>query len=120
MADPKYANLPGIDLNSPDVYETSELPEDDQNTRPEQEEIHSDAIERVNLDSKTAYKRFKGTVLDASNADFSGRIQKQRNTGYDIIKNEYEMVWNSLTYFEGTSNYSQKVVDLPVITVVYQ
>ncbi|XP_052833109.1 dynactin subunit 2-A [Octopus bimaculoides] len=57
-----------------------------------QEEIHSDAIERVNLDSKTAYKRFKGTVLDASNADFSGRIQKQRNTGYDIIKNEYEML----------------------------
>ncbi|CAI9741732.1 Hypothetical predicted protein [Octopus vulgaris] len=56
------------------------------------EEIHSDAIERVNLDSKTAYKRFKGTVLDASNADFSGRIQKQRNTGYDIIKNEYEML----------------------------
>nr|ACI68512.1 Dynactin subunit 2 [Salmo salar] len=30
MADPKYANLPGIASNEPDVYETSDLPEDDQ------------------------------------------------------------------------------------------
>ncbi|PNI39231.1 DCTN2 isoform 12 [Pan troglodytes] len=30
MADPKYADLPGIARNEPDVYETSDLPEDDQ------------------------------------------------------------------------------------------
>ncbi|XP_015258088.1 PREDICTED: dynactin subunit 2 [Cyprinodon variegatus] len=30
MADPKYANLPGIAFNEPDVYETGDLPEDDQ------------------------------------------------------------------------------------------
>ncbi|GAB1605583.1 dynactin subunit 2-like [Argonauta hians] len=92
MADSKYANLPGIDLNSPDVYETSELPEDDQNSRQEQEEILSEAIERVSLDTKTAYKRFKGAMLDATNADFSGKILKFSNTGYDVMKNEYEML----------------------------
>nr|6F1T_d Chain d, Dynactin subunit 2 [Sus scrofa]6F1U_d Chain d, Dynactin subunit 2 [Sus scrofa] len=26
MADPKYADLPGIARNEPDVYETSDLP----------------------------------------------------------------------------------------------
>nr|CAI9697921.1 unnamed protein product [Rangifer tarandus platyrhynchus] len=30
MADPKYADLPGVARNEPDVYETSDLPEDDQ------------------------------------------------------------------------------------------
>ncbi|CAE1317956.1 DCTN2 [Acanthosepion pharaonis] len=92
MADPKYANLPGIDLNSPDVYETSELPEVDQKTRPDQEEVHNEAITRMKLDSKAAYDKFKGKVLDASNADFSGRIRSQKNTGYDIIKSEYEIL----------------------------
>ena len=30
MADPKYANLPGIAHDQPDVYETGDLPESEQ------------------------------------------------------------------------------------------
>ncbi|CAG2069012.1 unnamed protein product, partial [Timema podura] len=32
MADSKYADLPGIAKDQPDVYETDDLPESDQNT----------------------------------------------------------------------------------------
>ncbi|ELU15537.1 hypothetical protein CAPTEDRAFT_132300 [Capitella teleta] len=96
MADPKYANLPGIDLNSPDVYETSELPEDDQNQRllvSDCEEEVNEAIEREGISAEEAFKAFKGkSGIDASNIDFSDSVRKGRNTGYDIRKTEYEIL----------------------------
>ena len=36
MADSKYANLPGIDTSSKDVYESGDLPEEDQGWKPEE------------------------------------------------------------------------------------
>ncbi|TRY98920.1 hypothetical protein DNTS_032008 [Danionella cerebrum] len=86
MADPKYANLPGIASNEPDVYETSDLPEDDQaqfestGRRPElaaglslrllqiderwadeelSEELCSDSVERIVVNPNAAYDKFK-------------------------------------------------------------
>ncbi|XP_077978187.1 dynactin subunit 2-like isoform X2 [Glandiceps talaboti] len=90
MADPKYADLPGIDTSQPDVFETSDLPEDDQEFVPD--ELTSESVERIVVNPDSAYSRFKGKSLDASSLDFSDRIGANRKTGYDSTKTEYEMV----------------------------
>lgn len=48
-----------------DVYETSDLPEDDQHLKGTQEQFESDAIERVQLDVADAFNKFKGKTLAA-------------------------------------------------------
>ncbi|XP_064613800.1 LOW QUALITY PROTEIN: dynactin subunit 2-like [Liolophura sinensis] len=88
-ADPKYANLPGIDLNSPDVYETGDLPEDDQNDV--NEELNNENVEKLSVDVKSAYSKFKGKDVSAGAVDFSDSISKGRRTGYDVHKTEYEL-----------------------------
>ncbi|XP_002732686.1 dynactin subunit 2-like isoform X2 [Saccoglossus kowalevskii] len=90
MADPKYADLPGIDTSQPDVFETSDLPEEDQDYKPD--ELNSESVERIAMPPNSAYKKFKNSSLDAGNLDFSDRIGKYRKTGYDTSKTEYEMV----------------------------
>ncbi|VDI63177.1 dynactin subunit 2-like [Mytilus galloprovincialis] len=94
MADPKYANLPGIDIGAPDVYETDELPEDDQalQTPSEVKEEENESIDKSNIDTSSALGKFKGKDLKASNIDFSDRITSSRRTGYDADKTEYEML----------------------------
>ncbi|XP_013379155.1 dynactin subunit 2 [Lingula anatina] len=88
--DPKYAALPGIATDQPDVYETSDLPESDQPQTEEPEELGSESVERLALDPKEAYKRFKGKGIDAGRADFSDRVKVHRHTGYDAT--EYELL----------------------------
>ncbi|XP_052248024.1 dynactin subunit 2-like isoform X1 [Dreissena polymorpha] len=90
MADPKYAKLPGIDLNSPDVYETSDLPESEQNIPTVEQEEPNEDIEKVVLDSDAAFKKFKGKGVDGKDIDFSDKISAGRRTGYDAAV-EYEL-----------------------------
>lgn len=90
MADPKYANLPGIDASSPDVYETSDLPEEDQSLSRQDE--NSDSVERIALDTKAAYTLFKGKgITTAGVADFSDSVGKLRKSGYYSERTEYEL-----------------------------
>lgn len=91
-ADPKYANLPGIDLNSPDVFETSDLPEDDQALQKEPEELSSESVEKIGIDTQAALGKFKGKGLIATGLDFSDTISANRRTGYDSTRTEYEML----------------------------
>lgn len=91
MADPKYANLPGIDVNSPDLYETSDLPEDDQPVA-KVPELDSSSVERIALDSKAAYTAFQGKgVSTLGSADFSDSVGKLRTSGYFSERTEYEL-----------------------------
>ncbi|XP_033116066.1 dynactin subunit 2-A-like [Anneissia japonica] len=89
MADPKYENLPGID-NQPDVYETNDLPEDDQ-AKHKPDELHSESVEPLEIDTKDAFNRFKEKTLMAGSLDFSDRITQTRRTGYVAPKTEYEL-----------------------------
>ncbi|KAL8563964.1 hypothetical protein ACOMHN_025295 [Nucella lapillus] len=92
MADPKYANLPGIDVNSPDVYETNDLPEDDQSQAKPPEELESESVETVVLDTKAAYTAFRGKgVASAEKVDFSDNVGKARKSGYYTDRTEYEL-----------------------------
>ncbi|XP_063070952.1 dynactin subunit 2 [Engraulis encrasicolus] len=89
MADPKYANLPGIAFNEPDIYETSDLPEDDQ-AQFESEELCSDSVERIVVNPNASYDKFKDKRVSTKGLDFSDRISKNRRVGYE--SGEYEIV----------------------------
>ncbi|XP_067008388.1 dynactin subunit 2 [Anabrus simplex] len=90
MADPKYADLPGIAYDQADVYETSDLPESDQNTDFYEEE--SDSIERLHISASEAFNRFKGKTLTATNVDFSDQLTRKWRTGYDARSGAWELV----------------------------
>lgn len=89
MADPKYANLPGIALNEPDVFETTDLPEDDQ-AQFESEELNSVSVERIVVSPNAAFDEFKEKHVSSKDTDFSDRISKGRRTGYEA--GDYEML----------------------------
>uniref|UniRef100_UPI00398F03A7 dynactin subunit 2-A-like n=1 Tax=Pristiophorus japonicus TaxID=55135 RepID=UPI00398F03A7 len=89
MADPKYANLPGIAFNEPDVYETSDLPEDDQ-AQFEAEELNSDSVDRIVVNPNASYDKFKDKRVSTKDVDFSDRISKARKTGYE--SGDYEIL----------------------------
>ena len=56
MADSKYANLPGIDTSSKDVYESGDLPEEDQDWKPE--ELNSSSVEIFKVGTQQAFDHF--------------------------------------------------------------
>ncbi|XP_059171561.1 dynactin subunit 2-like [Physella acuta] len=91
MADPKYANLPGIDVNSPDVFESSDLPEAEQNLVSGPEETDSENIERLNINTDNAFKVFKGKSISTGKTDFSDSVGKSRTIGYFTDRTEYEL-----------------------------
>jgi dynactin-2 len=93
MTDYKYANLPGIDRGQPDVYETSDLPEDDQQlAKHTTDEPSSESVERLEVTPSEAFQQFKGKKLETGSADFSDRIGRPQQTGYHIPRSEYEIL----------------------------
>ncbi|XP_039256733.1 dynactin subunit 2-A-like [Styela clava] len=79
MADPKYAGLPGIDTSEKDIYESGDLPEDDQQWIPE--ELSSESVEKDNINTKEAFKQFNSKYVSGSDADFSEKLGSK--PGYD-------------------------------------
>lgn len=108
MADPKYANLPGIASNEPDVYETSDLPEDDQ-AQFESEELCSDSVERIVVNPNAAYDKFKDKHVSAKGLDFSDRISKNRRVGYE--SGEYELLAEGCGVKETPQQKYQRLVN---------
>ena len=119
MADPKYANLPGIVSiqssacfpeptpnqgtcrqahDQPDVFETSDLPESEQHLGDDggvigmgQDET-SDAVEVLHISANEAFGRFRGKTVDAKGVDFSDRLKAgARKKGYGCWSGEYEI-----------------------------
>ncbi|KAM6294517.1 dynactin subunit 2 [Aegotheles albertisi] len=89
MADPKYADLPGIARNEPDVYETSDVSEDDQ-AEFEAEELSSTSVEHLIINPNAAYEKFRDKSLGTKGVDFSDRLSKPRRAGYE--PGEYEIL----------------------------
>ncbi|KAK3789378.1 hypothetical protein RRG08_001765 [Elysia crispata] len=96
MADPKYANLPGIDVDSPDVFESSDLPEAEQNLSNQPDESSSENVERININTDAAFKVFKGKTVTTGKTDFSDSVGKSRAIGYFADKTEYELAESGL------------------------
>ncbi|XP_046870207.1 dynactin subunit 2 isoform X2 [Hypomesus transpacificus] len=108
MADPKYANLPGIASNEPDVYETSDLPEDDQ-AQFESEELCSDSVERIVVNPNAAYDKFKDKRVSTKGLDFSDRITRSRRVGYE--SGEFEILAEGCGLKETPQQKYQRLVN---------
>ncbi|XP_071530050.1 dynactin subunit 2 [Panulirus ornatus] len=91
MADPKYAGLPGIVYDQPDIYETSDLPESEQDYTVTEGGDSSNSVETLHISANDAHSHFKGKVLDATQVDFSDRISLSRRHGYDARRVEWEV-----------------------------
>ncbi|XP_070758015.1 dynactin subunit 2 isoform X4 [Enoplosus armatus] len=110
MADPKYANLPGIAFNEPDVYETGDLPEDDQaQFESELEELCSDSVERIVVNPNAAYDKFKDKHVTTKGLDFSDRISKSRRVGYE--SGEFEILGEGCGVKETPQQKYQRLVN---------
>ncbi|OAD55632.1 Dynactin subunit 2 [Eufriesea mexicana] len=80
MADPKYADLPGIAYDQADVYETTDLPESEQfQLYPEDE---TDSIEKLHISATEAFNKFKSKHVISKGVDFSDRVSIKPRTGY--------------------------------------
>ncbi|XP_076219751.1 dynactin subunit 2-like [Aptenodytes patagonicus] len=75
--------------NEPDVYETSDAPEDDQ-AEFEAEELTSTSVDHLIINPNAAYEKFRDKRLGTEAVDFSDSISKTRTTGYE--SGEYEIV----------------------------
>ncbi|XP_003704015.1 dynactin subunit 2 [Megachile rotundata] len=82
MADPKYADLPGIAYDQVDVYETTDLPESEQFQLYPEDEV--DSIAKLHISATEAFNKFKGKQVDGEAIDFSDRISSKPRTGYKI------------------------------------
>ncbi|XP_026569591.1 dynactin subunit 2 isoform X2 [Pseudonaja textilis] len=130
MADPKYADLPGIARNEPDVYETCDLPEDDQAefdaelpshmvpapqlSSPDlpascsQEELTSTSVEHIIVNPNAAYDKFKDKRVGTKGLDFSDRIGKSKRTGYE--SGDYEILGEGLHVKETPQQKYQRLL----------
>ncbi|XP_035226105.1 dynactin subunit 2-A-like [Stegodyphus dumicola] len=90
---PKYADLPGIAHDQPDVYETSDLPEAEQGNLSVSDAIvdQCESVETLKVSPSDAYNKFKGKTVDGSSVDFTDGVGHLRKTGYDIRSGEWEM-----------------------------
>ncbi|KYO40243.1 dynactin subunit 2 [Alligator mississippiensis] len=107
MADPKYADLPGIARNEPDVYETSDLPEDDQ-AEFDAEELTSTSVEHIIVNPNAAYDKFKDKRVGTKGLDFSDRIGQTKRTGYE--SGEYEILGEGLGLKETPQQKYQRLL----------
>ncbi|KYN08367.1 PREDICTED: dynactin subunit 2 isoform X2 [Cyphomyrmex costatus] len=82
MADPKYADLPGIAYDQLDVYETSDLPESEQMQMYCEDEPDSSCVEQLHISAKEAFNKFKGKQIVGKPVDFSDRLSNKPRTGY--------------------------------------
>ncbi|KAM9524682.1 LOW QUALITY PROTEIN: dynactin subunit 2-like [Salvelinus alpinus] len=101
MADPKYANLPGIASNEPDV-------EDDQ-AQFESEELCSDSVERIVVNPNAAYDKFKDKRVSTKGLDFSDCISKNKRVGYE--SGEYEILAEGCGVKETPQQKYQRLVN---------
>nr|CDS27938.1 dynactin subunit [Hymenolepis microstoma] len=89
--DPKFANLPWIAHDEPDVYETDDLPEADQRkSESEVEQILPKEIESTSISAEKARQRFEHCKVDGKDADFSDKITGCGKVGYAVECSEYE------------------------------
>ncbi|XP_076288731.1 dynactin subunit 2 [Lasioglossum baleicum] len=80
MADPKYADLPGIAYDQVDVYETTDLPESEQFQLYSEDE--TDIIQKIHISATEAFNKFKGKHVISETVDFSDCVSLRPRTGY--------------------------------------
>jgi len=104
----KYDTLPFIDSSGKDTFETGDEPQDpdfDNN------ELKSDAVEHLSLDTTKSFDIFKNKYLDSSNIDFSDRIQRSHKGGYQA-KSVYEIIGEQVAKETPQQKYQRLQLEL--------
>ncbi|NP_001177682.1 dynactin subunit 2 isoform X1 [Nasonia vitripennis] len=86
MIDPKYADLPGIAYDQPDIYETDDTLEGQGN----QDYIEDDgnSVEKIYVNPTDAFNQFKDKRVNTKDVDFSDTISSKKKTGYNVSGKE--------------------------------
>ncbi|KAI8064823.1 Dynamitin-domain-containing protein [Gilbertella persicaria] len=106
----KYSALPDID-DQPDVYETPDTTDNNTNVAYENQSSDDDENENVikaRVSIKEASNRFKGTIVDSTDTDFSDRLTRRKKAMYRtyvrrppaLETSEYEILPKDLTLNE--------------------
>ncbi|KAK4520403.1 retrograde regulation protein 2 [Mucor velutinosus] len=106
----KYSTLPDID-DQPDVYETPDSTDNVTNVSYENQSSDEDDNENVvksRVSVKDAANRFKGSIVDSTDTDFSDRLTRRKKAMYrTYVKrppametNEYEILPKNLSLDE--------------------
>ncbi|KAI8991769.1 Dynamitin-domain-containing protein [Mycotypha africana] len=106
----KYSTLPDID-DQPDVYETPDTNESSVNVTYENQSSDDDDGEEVvksRVSVKDAASRFKDSIVDSTDADFSDRLSRRKKAMYrtfvrrplGLETSEYEILPKNLTLEE--------------------
>ncbi|CEP11982.1 hypothetical protein [Parasitella parasitica] len=106
----KYSDLPDID-DQPDVYETPDSSDNVANVSYENQSSDEDDNENVvktRVSIKDAANRFKGSIVDSTDTDFSERLTRRKKAMYrTYVKrppametNEYEILPKNLSLDE--------------------
>ncbi|XP_053645230.1 dynactin subunit 2 isoform X2 [Cherax quadricarinatus] len=90
MSDMRMRNKMGV-YDQPDVYETCDLPESEQEYSLNDSGDSSGAVETLHISANDAHSHFRGKILDASYVDFSDRISYAHRRGYDARRVEWEV-----------------------------
>uniref|UniRef100_A0A4W5RXV0 Dynactin 2 (p50) n=1 Tax=Hucho hucho TaxID=62062 RepID=A0A4W5RXV0_9TELE len=92
------------------VYETSDLPEDDQaQFESVSEKLCSDSVERIVVNPNAAYDKFKDKRVSTKGLDFSDCISKNKRVGYE--SGEYEILAEGCGVKETPQQKYQRLVN---------
>ncbi|XP_040432015.1 dynactin subunit 2-like isoform X1 [Cygnus olor] len=94
MATLKFADLPSIAWNEPEVYETSDTLKGDQ-AEFEMEELTSTSVEHFIVNPNAAFENFKDKRLGTKGVDFSDSTSKTSTTGYKSGEHENSVLKES-------------------------
>uniref|UniRef100_A0A674BF14 Dynactin 2 (p50) n=1 Tax=Salmo trutta TaxID=8032 RepID=A0A674BF14_SALTR len=110
---PNWLLLPGqpkYTLQRHNVYETSDLPEDDQaQFESVSEKLCSDSVERIVVNPNAAYDKFKDKLVSTKGLDFSDCISKNKRVGYE--SGEYEILAEGCGVKETPQQKYQRLVN---------
>ena len=74
-------------------------------------ELKSDAVEHLSLDTTKSFDIFKNKYLDSSNIDFSDRIQRSHKGGYQA-KSVYEIIGEQVAKETPQQKYQRLQLEL--------
>ncbi|XP_043483478.1 dynactin subunit 2 [Leptopilina heterotoma] len=110
MADPKYANLPGIAYDQVDVYETTDLPESEQPSDMSKEE--SNSVEVLHCSINESFTKFKDKYVLSKDVDFSDRVSQKLRTGYNVGYGDWQVLCEKETPWKKLERLQDEIKEL--------
>eukprot|EP00118_Oscarella_pearsei_P002726 m.11391 g.11391 ORF g.11391 m.11391 type:complete len:388 (+) comp23251_c0_seq2:29-1192(+) len=76
-------------IHETDVFETPDPVVPNEQT---EDDTRSESVDVIDVDVQASYDRFKDSVLDSRRSNFSDAVGRARNKGYDVRRQEFELL----------------------------